>query len=204
VARVLIVGGGCRGRALARELRGEGHAVRITTRPDGPELAQRRAAIEAAGAECLPATPARLGSLRAALEHVTIACWLLSSASGPPQEVRALHGARLQAFLAHAVDSTLRGFLYETPSTLGAGREAPPVGAVEAAGAAPGAGAGGEAAGEEIVRTMGTRNAIPVAFVRADPADLERWLALARAAIGALLGGSPEGGGEARRRRGAL
>jgi nucleoside-diphosphate-sugar epimerase len=187
VARVLIVGGGCRGRALARELVGKGHAVRITTRPDRAGLERRRAAIEAAGAECLPATPARLGTLRAALEHVTIACWLLGTASGPPEEVRALHGARLQAFLAHAVDSTLRGFVYEAATTPGPGRASV---VHSPSGVSPDAGVSVEAllAGEEIVRAGGARNAIPVAFVRADPAD-ERWLAQARAAIGALLGG---------------
>ena len=46
MARVLIVGCGCRGRALAADLRGAGHAVRGTTRDPG-----RTAAIAAAGAE---------------------------------------------------------------------------------------------------------------------------------------------------------
>jgi cation diffusion facilitator CzcD-associated flavoprotein CzcO len=170
VARVLIVGGGCRGRALARELVGEGHAVRITTRPEGAGLEQRRAAIGATGAECLSATPARLGTLRGALEHVTIACWLLGTATGPPEEVRALHGARLEAFLAHAVDSTLRGFVYET----GAAKTAPAQAVAE---------------GERIVREASARNAIPVAFVRADPGDLDAWLGDARAAIDLKLAG---------------
>ena len=35
VARMLIVGGGCRGRELARGLVADGHAVRITTRGEG-------------------------------------------------------------------------------------------------------------------------------------------------------------------------
>jgi 3-hydroxyisobutyrate dehydrogenase-like beta-hydroxyacid dehydrogenase len=46
LARVLIVGCGCRGQALARELRAAGHAVRGTTRDAG-----KVAAIAAAGAE---------------------------------------------------------------------------------------------------------------------------------------------------------
>jgi nucleoside-diphosphate-sugar epimerase len=190
VARVLIVGGGCRGRTLARGLVGEGHAVRITTRPDGADPRQRRAAIEATGAECLPATPSRLGTLRGALEHVTIACWLLGTAKGPTEEVRALHGARLRAFFAHAVDSTLRGFVYETaPAKTGAGRTSSWLEA--SAEGAPMARVSAEALaeGERIVREAGARNAIPVAFVRADPRDLDDWLADARAAIDLKLAG---------------
>ncbi len=77
VARILIVAGGCRGRRLARDLVGEGHAVRVTTRTEAG-----RAAIEATGAECWIGTPERLGTLRAALESVTIVCWLLGTVSG--------------------------------------------------------------------------------------------------------------------------
>jgi hypothetical protein len=58
VARVLTVGCGCRGRALAERLAGSGHAVRATTR----NLA-RTAAIEAAGAEAVVADPSRLATL---------------------------------------------------------------------------------------------------------------------------------------------
>ncbi len=47
VARILIVGGGCRGRCWLSDLIGQGHAVRITTRGESG-----RAAIEATGAEC--------------------------------------------------------------------------------------------------------------------------------------------------------
>ena len=77
MARILIVGGGCRGRRLARQLVGEGHAVRITTRTEAG-----RAAIEATGAECWIGTPERLATLRGALESVTIVCWLLAGAGG--------------------------------------------------------------------------------------------------------------------------
>ena len=34
MARILIVGGGCRGRLLAGDLVGKGHALRITTREE--------------------------------------------------------------------------------------------------------------------------------------------------------------------------
>src|ERR1022692_1789084 len=85
VARILIVAGGCRGRQLASEMVANGHAVRITTRTEAG-----RAAIESTGAECWVGTPGRLATLRGALDSVTIACWLLASASGPEEEVRPL------------------------------------------------------------------------------------------------------------------
>jgi len=140
---------------------GDGHAVRIVTRTESG-----RAAIEAAGAECLIGTPDRLLTLRGALDGVTIACWLLATARGPREQVRALHGSRLQAFVGQAIDTTMRGFVYEAPS----GNEL-------------------TAAGERIVRTATLRNAIPVAFLRADPEDSDAWQDDARAAIGSLLGG---------------
>jgi hypothetical protein len=109
---VLIVGGGCRGRELARELVGEGHAVRITTRTEAG-----RAAIEEAGGECWVGTPDRLATLRGSLENVTVACWLLASASGPPEELEALHTTRLEFFLSQVIDTTVRGFVFEVPLT---------------------------------------------------------------------------------------
>ncbi len=164
MARILIVAGGCRGGRLAAELVGEGHAVRVSTRTEAP-----RAAIEATGAECWIGTPERLGTLRAALESVTIVCWLLGTAAGGEEEVRALHTSRLEFFLGQVIDTTVRGFVYE------------------AAGSVSG---DALAEGERIVRTLGERNVIPVAVLRADPRrDPEVWLEEARAAIGGLLGG---------------
>jgi hypothetical protein len=163
VARILIVAGGCRGRRLAAELVGEGHAVRASTRTESG-----RAAIEETGAECWIGTPERLGTLRAALESVTVVCWLLGIAAGPESEVHALHASRLEFFLGQVIDTTVRGFVYE------------------AAGTVPGEILAG---GERIVRRVAERNEIPVGFLRADPADAETWLAGAHAEIGALLGG---------------
>ncbi len=162
MARVLIVGGGCRGRRLARQLVDGGHTVRIVTR-----METGRAAIEASGAECMIGTPDRLATLRGALDGVTIACWMLATARGAPEQVRALHGARLEAWLGQAIDTTMRGFVYETPSAN-----------VNAS----------VAEGERIVGAVGTRNLIPVAYVRADPSDLDTWLTDARGAVDALLG----------------
>ena len=159
-----MVAGGCRGRRLAAELIGEGHTVRATTRTEA-----HRHAIEAIGAECWIGTPDRLATLRGALENVTIACWLLGSAAGTPAQVHALHSSRLQFFLGQAIDTTVRGFIYEA-----AGRTVP---------------RDVLAAGERIVQAMGERNAIPVAVLAADPADPDRWLIGARAAVDSLLGG---------------
>jgi hypothetical protein len=163
VARVLIVEGADRGLRLAAELIEQGHAVRVTAADPA-----HREAIEATGAECMTGTPDRLSTLRGALEHVTIACWLLAGARGDPELWRALHGPRLQQFLASAIDSTLRGFLYE------------------AAGALP---ADLLAQGERIVSETAARNLIPVAILRADPLDGEEWSKQALLAIEHLLEG---------------
>jgi uncharacterized protein YbjT (DUF2867 family) len=103
VARVLIVGCGCRGQGLARELTAAGHAVRGTTR--SPE---RLPEIEAAGAEAVVANPDRLGSVVTHLEGVSIVCWLMGSADSA-----AVHGPRLRTLLERLVDTPVRGFVYE-------------------------------------------------------------------------------------------
>jgi hypothetical protein len=184
VARILIVGGGCRGRRLASALTAgpHGHAVRITTRSE-----TGRTAIEQTGAECWIGTPDRLATLRGALENVTIVCWLLATAGGSPEELAALHGSRLEFFLGQAIDSTVRGFVYEAPlPTERAGEK-------HAAGAITGEGVPATvlAEGERIVRAMGARNTIPLAFLTAGPDDPEAWQLAARTALGKLLGESP-------------
>ena len=104
MARVLIVGCGCRGRALARALRDEGNAVRGTSRE-----AARVEEIEAAGIEGVVADPDRLVTMMQAIEGVTVVCWLMGTAE-PPQ----LHADRLESMLEHIVDTPVRGFVYET------------------------------------------------------------------------------------------
>src|SRR5690348_2327729 len=113
MARVLIVGCGCRGQALARELRARGHAVRGTTRSEA-----RRAQIEAAGAEVWIGDLDRIATIFYALDGVTILCWLMGSASGPPEKIDALHGSRLSMLLERTIDTTVRGLLYEAAGSV--------------------------------------------------------------------------------------
>ena len=156
-----MVGGGCRGLELARALAAEGHAVRAVTRRPGA-----RPAIEAAGAECFIGDPDVIGTLRYALDNVTILLWLLGTASGPADKVAALHRSRLRMMLEKTTDTTVRGVVYEAAGTVGSELLA---------------------AGAEEARRAQALNEIPYALVTADPADRAAWLADARGAIAALL-----------------
>ncbi len=157
----MIVGGGCRGRRLAEALVGEGHAVRITTRSE-----EGRAAIEAVGAECWIGTPDRLATLRGALDSVTILCWMLGSAVGSDEELQALYTTRLEYFLTQAIDTTVRGFLYEAAGSVQDDLLLD---------------------GERTVRTLTERSAIPAAVLGVDPEDVESWVAQAQADITGML-----------------
>ena len=102
--RALLIGGGRTGLALTRALVADGHAVRFVTRDEA-----RRADIEAAGAECWIGDPDRIGTLRYALDNVTVLLWLL----GPAADDEALHGSRLTMMLERTIDTTVRGVVYE-------------------------------------------------------------------------------------------
>ena len=110
--RVLIVGCGCRGQELARELVAAGHVVRGTTRDPA-----KAAAIEAAGAQVHIGDPDRIVTLMAALEAVTVAVWLLGEA-----DAEALHDGRLRMFCEKTVDTPVRGILYEASAAFPKGR----------------------------------------------------------------------------------
>jgi len=162
--RALIVGGGCRGLDLARELTAGGHAVRIVTRTEAG-----REAIEAAGAECWVGTPDVIGTLRYALDNVTLLLWLLGTASGERDEIAALHGPRLRMMLEKTTDTTVRGVVYEAAGTV-------PEDIL--------------AAGVAEMRHAQETNEIPFALLHRDPrGPREAWLAQARAAIETLLAG---------------
>jgi hypothetical protein len=157
VARVLIVGCGCRGRALAGALATRGHAVRGTTRD-----AVGVAAIAESGAEGVVADPDRLGTLMPALAGVSAICWLMGGVRERPD----LHGARLQSLMERLVDTHVRGLVYEAAGSAG--------GALLDQGAA-------------IVGRASATWRMPVEIVREDPALHGAWLAAMEAAVGRLL-----------------
>lgn len=163
MARCLIIGCGCRGRALAAELRTRGHAVRATTRHSGN--VER---IEAVGAEAVLGDPDRIATLAGAVDHVSIACLLLGSATGPREQLAALHGPRLEMLLARMLDTTVRGILYEAAGT------------VEQAVLEQGA---------KSVRTVCEDSRIPYALLTSDPSNAVEWVRAASGEIDELLGG---------------
>jgi hypothetical protein len=110
VARLLILGGSShRALDLARDLTAEGHAVRCVTRSEA-----NRERIEAAGAECWIGDPDVVGTLRYALDNVTLLLHLLGASDDEE-----LHGSRLHMLLERTIDTTVRGVVYEA----GRGRE---------------------------------------------------------------------------------
>src|SRR4051794_17207098 len=162
MARVVIVGCGCRGQELARALRAEGHAVRGTTRDPA-----RVPAIEATGAEPYVGDPDRIGTLTYALDNATILCWLMGSAAGAPDAVAPLHGTRLKMLLERTIDTTVRGVVYEAAGTVDA--------SVLADGAA-------------TVAAACRYSEIPFALLEADPREgLSAWRESALAAVMGLL-----------------
>ncbi len=161
MARVLIVGCGCRGQALARALMADGHAVRGTSRDPA-----RLSAIERVGAEPYRGDPDRIGSLLYAFDGVTIVCWLMGSAAGQAEAVGALHGTRLEMLFAKLVDTTVRGILYEA------------AGSVESALLRR---------GREIAQSARETWEMPVGFLEVSPDPHGRWIAAARAEVERLL-----------------
>jgi uncharacterized protein YbjT (DUF2867 family) len=115
VARALIVGCGCSGRALGAELLEEGWAVRGTSRDaDGLD------AIEAAGIEPVRADPEQPATILELVDDVAIVIWLLGSATGDPENLAAIHGPRLESLLERFVETPVRGFVYEGVGTVDA------------------------------------------------------------------------------------
>src|SRR5215217_853692 len=147
MARILIVGCGCRGIALANELAAAGHPVRGTTRRPAriPEL-------EAAGVEAAVGDPYRLATLMPQVANTSAMVWLMGSATG--DDVEALHRTRLQTVLQRLVDTPVRGMVYEAAGTLP--RELLEEGAAS-------------------VRAARERWLMPVEVVEEDPSDHQRW-----------------------------
>src|SRR4051794_4883902 len=157
MARFLIVGCGCRGQALARELIEAGHVVRGTTR-DPAKLG----AIEAAGAEAVVADPYRLATVMPLLDGASAVLWLMGTANGSAASVDAVHGTRLESMLELIVDTHARGFVYET-------------GGVE------------REIGVHAARCAAEVYAMPIVVLDSDPGNHTAWLADARQAALQLL-----------------
>jgi uncharacterized protein YbjT (DUF2867 family) len=161
LARCLIIACGCRGAALASELRADGHAVRGTTRQTA-----RCSELQADGIEPHLGDPDRVATLAPALEHVTVACVLLGSARGTDEELADLHGSRLQMLLTRLLDTTVRGVVYEA------------AGSVDRAVLSRGA---------RILRDACEASMIPYVLLEADPSEHTGWLAAATAGVKTLL-----------------
>jgi nucleoside-diphosphate-sugar epimerase len=161
VARVLVVGCGCRGLELARALAADGHAVRGTTRR--PE---RLGEIEAAGAQAALADPDRLATMLPHIDGVAVMCWLMGTASGDREAIAALHGPRLDSMVETLVDTHVRGLVYEAAGTVDS--------ALLEQGAAR-------------VRMAGARFHMPAEVADVDPARHHDWLEAMRAAVARVL-----------------
>jgi uncharacterized protein YbjT (DUF2867 family) len=149
VARALIVGCGCRGRAVGRRLLAKGWQVRGTSRHrEGTAL------IEQAGIEAALADPADPGSVLDLVADVGVVFWLLGSAEGSEEELAAIHGPRLDRVLERLVETPVRGFVYD-----GKGSVAPIL----------------LARGKEAVEAASDTWDIPVGVVLVDPRDDETW-----------------------------
>jgi uncharacterized protein YbjT (DUF2867 family) len=170
VARCLIIGCGCRGLSLARELMARGHAVRASTR--NPE---RLGEIEKLGADAVLADPDRVATIAPALEHVAVAYVLLGSATGSAEQLEALHSTRLDMLLSKMLDSTVRGIVYEAAGTV-----PEPI----------------LAAGARRVVDFCADSRVPYALLRTGSVQFEGWLTEAQDALEIVLGG---GVGEGKR-----
>lgn len=159
MARILIVGCGCRGRSLASALIEAGHPVRGTTR-----RAEALAEIESVGAEAVVADPYRLATVMPQIANIGAVAWLMGSAVG--DDVEALHRTRLQTMLERLVDTMVRGLVYEAAGTAGDDllRE-----------------------GAAAVRYAHERWHMPTEVVDTDPRDHQGWVAAMVAAVERLL-----------------
>jgi NAD(P)H-binding len=165
VARCLIIGCGCRGRALTARLRAAGHLVRGTSRDPA-----RARELEAAGAEPFIGDPDRVGTIVPALGQVSVVCVLLGSAAGDLERLAALHCPRLEMLMHKLLDTTARGIVYEASGTV-------PPGVLER--------------GASLVRAAAERSRMPYALIEVNPDDHKAWLEAAYAAVERALGQTP-------------
>ena len=159
MARILIVGCGCRGVALAEALCAAGHPVRGTTRDPArvPEL-------EAAGIEPAVGDPYRLATLMPHVANTSAMVWLMASATG--DDVEALHRTRLRTVLERLVDTPVRGMVYEAAGSLP--RELLREGAA-------------------AVRKASATWQMPYAIVEQSPSDQDAWIGAMVAGVESVL-----------------
>ena len=163
MARVLIVGCGCRGRKLAAALVAQGHAARGTTRnPASLEL------IAASGAQAVVADPDRLATLLPQIEGVATVCWLMGNAVGEPDAVAALHGPRLGSFLERVVDTPVRAVVYEAAGSVDPSH-------LEE--------------GSRIARAAGRTFRMPVEIIGQGPSEHPAWLEAMTGSVARALSG---------------
>ncbi len=165
MARALIVGCGCRGRALGERLLEQGWSIRGTSRSE-----EGLAPIGASGIEPAIADPLWPGSVLELVGDVAVVVWALGSARpggpGGEEDVRLIHGERLERLLERLVDTPVRGFVYE-----GAGSVGP-----EAL-----------AAGRDAVEAAAATWRIPVEVVEPDSEDPVSWTEVMAVAVGGLV-----------------
>lgn len=149
MARALIVGCGCRGRAVGGRLLRRGWQVRGTSRHR-----EGLAMIEQSGIEPALADPAEPGTVLELIGDVSVVAWLLGSAEGDEEELAALHGPRLDRVLERIVETPVRGFVYD-----GRGSVDPVL----------------LAHGKEAVEAASETWNLPVACLLVDPFDDETW-----------------------------
>lgn len=150
MARALIVGCGCCGRALGERLLGDGWAVRGTSRGEA-ELD----AIAAAGIEPALADPERPGTVLDLVGDVAVLVLALGSVTGEPEELAAIHGPRLESLVERLVDTPVRGVVYEASGSADRALLA---------------------AGAEILRNAERTWRIPLVLVEASRDDPEAWV----------------------------
>jgi uncharacterized protein YbjT (DUF2867 family) len=148
MARALIIGCGCRGRAVGRRLLAEGWEVRGTSRREEGLMAIGEAGIEPALAD-----PGQPGTVLDLIGDVTAIAWLLGSAEGEPEELAAIHGRGLERVLEKLIETHVRGFVYE------AGGSVDPI---------------LRARGREVVEAAATWE-IAISTNFADPSDFSTW-----------------------------
>ena len=157
VARVLIVGCGCRGRALGAALAATG-----TRCAAPPALAARLAGARGGGHRGGGCRSGPARHAHAAAAGVTVVCWLMGSAEDSPTCTARGWGRCME----HLVDTPVRGLVYEAAGSADAG--------------AAGRGRRDRARGvTDLAHAGGDR--------RPDPADHEAWLEAMTAAVERLL-----------------